>query len=118
MQPQKLGHASAFSGTKGEGFMITAEDIEKTGVPIRFIEWTKEPGNKQIVVEDVAACCGLVKLFNSDVDSWLDYTRMVATKISPKVADLEYAEFVKEAIEHDPGILKTIESMVRDLLSE
>jgi len=98
--------------------MITAEDIEKTGVPIRFIEWTKVPRNKRIVVEDVAACCGLVKLFNSDVDSWLDYTRMVATKISPKVADLEYAEFVKDAIEHDPDILGNIERMVRDLLSD
>jgi hypothetical protein len=98
--------------------MITADDIEKTGIPVRFIEWTKDPGNKRIVVEDVAACCGLVKLFNSDVDSWLDYTRMLATKISPKVADLEYAEFVKEAIEHDPDILGNIEKMVRGLLSE
>jgi hypothetical protein len=34
------------------------------------------------------------------------------------VADLEYAEFVKEAIEHDPDILKNIERMVWDLLSE
>ena len=98
--------------------MITAEDIEKTGVPVRFIEWTKDPGNKRIVVEDLAACCELVKLFNSDVDSWIDYTRIVATKISPKVADLEYAEFVKEAIEHDPGILRNIQRMVWDLLSE
>ena len=98
--------------------MITAEDIVKTGVPVRFIEWTKDPGYKRIVVEDLAACCELVKLFNSDVDSWLDYTRMLATKISPKAADLEYAEFVKEAIEHDPDILGNIERMVRDLLAE
>jgi hypothetical protein len=98
--------------------MITAEDIVKTGVPVRFIEWTKDPGYKRIVVEDLAACCELVKLFNSDVDSWIDYTRMVATKISPKVADIEYAEFVKEAIEHDPDILRNIERLVSDLLSE
>jgi hypothetical protein len=98
--------------------MIKAQDIEKTGVPVRFIEWTKDPRNKRIVVEDLAACCELVKLFNSDVDSWIAYTRMVATKISPKVADIEYAEFVKEAIEYDPGILRKIESMVGDLLSE
>ncbi|UCG64374.1 MAG: hypothetical protein JSW12_17340 [Deltaproteobacteria bacterium] len=98
--------------------MITAEDIVQTGVPVRFIEWTKDPGNKRIVVEDVAACCDLVKLFNSDVDSWIAYIRMVATKISPKVADLEYAEFVKEVIEHDPVILRNIERMVFDLLSE
>ena len=98
--------------------MITAEDIVETGVPVRFIEWTKDPGNKRIVVEDVAACCDLVKLFNSDVDSWIAYTRMLATKVSPKVADLEYAEFVKEAIEQDPAILKNIQSMVFSLLSE
>ena len=98
--------------------MITAEDIVETGVPVRFIEWTKDPGNKRIVVEDVAACCDLVKLFNSDVDSWIAYTRMLATKVSPKVADLEYAEFVKDAIEQDPAILKNIQSMVFSLLSE